>query len=249
MNIDGDYLDGAIAGPGNSGPLLPDGTFVEVQGSTAVYRIAGGAPLMIGSWDPFGGPQPVAVLTPSQFGSLARVPADRTFLVTSTGAIYRIAGGSPILVSNWSVFGGVKPYVTIDEWDIDNITNPAAHLNAKPADGTVVEGLPSDTFWGFTGGNRGPLSPTSGAIAVDDAGLNSYVRVAELIGSAWCIVPGVRHMTISKARGALRQGHCRLGSIRRPRHVKKHHILRVKSQSSARGTRHRAGYVVNLTVS
>jgi hypothetical protein len=248
MNIDGDYLDGATAASGGGGQLVPDGTFVQVAGSTDVYRIAGGAPLFVSSWNEFGGPQPVAVLTQQQFDSLNPVPADRTFLTTTTGAIYRIAGGAPIPVSSWSVFGGVRPAVTIDQWDIDNIINPVAHMNIKPADGTVVEGLPSQTYWGFSAGTRGRLSPTSGAITVDDAGLGTYVQVAVLSGSLWCAVPGLRHLTIRKAAGALRRAHCRLGTIHRPRHVARHHILRVKTQSAARGTRHRASFVVNLTV-
>jgi hypothetical protein len=247
MNIDGDYLDGATAGEGG-GPLLPDGTFVQVAGTTPIYRVAGGAPLPISTWDPFGGPQPVAVLTQQQFDSLPHVPADGTFLTTTTGAIYRVAGGSPILVSSWSLFGGVRPSVTIDQSDIDNITNPASHLNPKPADGTVVEGLPSQTYWGFSGGNRGILSPTPGAITVDDAGLGSYVQVAVLSGSAWCIVPGVRHLRLNMAVAALRRAHCRVGTVHRPRHVGRRHVLRVRAQSAARGTRHRAMYAVSLTV-
>jgi hypothetical protein len=248
MNIDGDYLDGATAGVGGGGPLLPDGTFVQVAGTTPIYRIAGGAPLMTSGWDPFGGPQPVAVLSQQQFDSLNHVPSDRTFLLTTTGAIYRIAGGSPILVGSWSLFGGARPFVTIDQWDIDNITNPSAHLNAKPADGTVVQGLPSHSYWGFTAGNRGRLSPTTGAITVDDAGLGSYAQVAVLTGSAWCVVPGLRHMPLSKAAGALRRAHCRVGTVHSPRRVRPRHVLRVKSQSAARGTRHRAMYAVSLTV-
>ena len=247
MNIDGDYLDGATAGEGG-GPLLPDGTFVQVAGTTAIYRIAGGAPLAVSTWDPFGGPQPVAVLTQQQFDSLSHVPADRTFLTTTTGAIYRVAGGSPILVSSWSLFGGVRPSVTIDQWDIDNITDPTAHLSPKPVDGTVVEGLPSHSFWGFSGGNRGSLSPSPGAITVDDAGLNSYVQVAVLSGSAWCVVPGVRHMPLGRAVAALRRAHCRVGAVHRPLHVARRHVLRVRAQSAARGTRHRAMYAVSLTV-
>ncbi len=247
MNIDGDYLDGATAGVGG-GALLPDGTFVQVAGTGPIYRIAGGAPLMVSSWDVFGGPQPVAVLTQQQFASLGHAPADRTFLTTTTGAVYRVAGGSPILVSNWSLFGGVRPSITIDQWDIDNITNPAAHLKAKPADGTVVEGLPSHTYWGFSGGNRGQLSPTPGAITVDDAGLNPYVQVAVLSGSAWCVVPGLRHMPLNKALAGLRRAHCRVGAVHRPRRVARRHVLRVRAQSAAPGTRHRALYAVSLTV-
>jgi Domain of unknown function (DUF1906) len=247
INIDGDYLDGATAGKGG-GLLVPDGTFVQVAGSNSIYRIAGGAPLFVSSWDPFGGPQPVAVLTPQQFASLNHVPADRTFLTTPSGASYRVAGGAPILVTNWALFGGTHPAVLVDEWDIDNISDPLAHLNAKPIDGTIVEGLPSHVFWGFSAGNRGRISPSSGAIAVDEAGLNPFVQVAELTGSAWCIVPRLRHMTISRAAATLRRAHCRLGSIRRPARVRRRHVLRVKSQSSAKGTSHPAMYAVNVTV-
>lgn len=249
MNIDGDYLDGATAGSGATAQLVPDGTFVQVVGQPSIYRIAGGAPTFVSSWDPFGGPQPVAVLSQQQFDSLNPVPADRTFLVSTSGAIYRVAGGSPILVGSWSVFGGVRPSVTIDQWNIDNIFNPLSHLRAKPVDGTVVEGLPSQSYWGFSAGNRGSLSPTSGAIAVDDAGLGSYVQVAVLSGSAWCVAPGVRHMTLRNAAGALRRAHCRVGSVRRPLHVARRHILRVRTQSAARGTRHRVGFAVSLTLS
>jgi Domain of unknown function (DUF1906) len=248
INIDGDYLDGATAGAGGS-QLVPDGTFVQPQGSTSIYRIAGGAPLLVSSWDPFGGPQPVAVLTQSQFSSLPRVPRDRTFLTTPSGAAYRIAGGSPVPVTDWSVFGGMRPAVLIDQWDIDNITDPAAHLNAKPADGTIVEGLPSGLYWGFSAGNRGRVSRTSGAIAVNDGGLGAFVQVAALTGSAWCVVPGLRHMTISRAAGTLRRAHCRLGRIRRPRRVRRHHVLRVKSQSVPRGSRYRATFAVGVTLS
>jgi hypothetical protein len=221
---------------------------VQIAGSDAIYEVAGGAPLFVSSWDPFGGPQPVAVLTPQQFASLNHVPADRTFLTMPNGTVYRMAGGAPIVVGNWSLFGGVRPAVLIDPWNIDNISSPLSHLDAKPVDGTIVEGLPSHRFWGFSGGNRGLISPSSGAIAVDDAGLNTFVQVAELTGSAWCVVPALRHLTLGRAAGALRRAHCRLGAVRRPRRVRRGHALRVKAQSAAKGTSHRAMYAVNVTV-
>jgi hypothetical protein len=228
--------------------LVPDGTFVQVAGSSSIYRVAGGAPLLVSSWDPFGGPQPVAVLTAQQFASLNHVPTNGTFLTTPSGVAYRVAGGAPILVSDWSLFGGARRAVLIDQWNLDNTSNPLSHLNAKPADGTIVEGLPSHQFWGFSAGDRGRISPTSGAITVDDAGLGTFVQVAELTGSAWCVVPSLRHLTIGGAAGALRRAHCRLGSIRGPRRVRRHHKLRVKAQSARKGTSHPAMYAVNVTV-
>ena len=79
LNIDGDYVDGATAGfgtVGGTGAPVPDGTFVTVAGSTAFYRIVGGAPLPVTDWGPFGGPQPVQTLSAAQFVALSPTPAD-----------------------------------------------------------------------------------------------------------------------------------------------------------------------------
>src|SRR5664280_2013964 len=51
----------------------------------------------------------------------AHLPADGTFVSTSPrGEVYRIAGGAPLYVSNWAVFGGAQPTTTVDAGDIDN---------------------------------------------------------------------------------------------------------------------------------
>ena len=99
LDIDSDYVDGATADTGGAAPasVVPDGTFVQVTGSTEVYRIAGGAPLLVNDWTPFGGPQPVQQITQIEFDQLRSFPADGTFLSESaTGPTYRVAGGSPI---------------------------------------------------------------------------------------------------------------------------------------------------------
>ena len=90
---------------------------------------------------------------------------------TATGCVYRVAGGAPIAVSAWSVFGGVQPYVTVDQWCLDNMGDSHAHLSPSPADGTLVEGLPSQTYWSFRGGRRSAAAAAAGAVQVDDAGL------------------------------------------------------------------------------
>ena len=79
LNIDSDYVDGATADTGGATtatPVVPDGTFVQVAGSTDVYRVAGGAPLLVTSWAPYGGPQPVTTLSAAQFAQLRAYPAD-----------------------------------------------------------------------------------------------------------------------------------------------------------------------------
>ena len=146
LNIDGDYVDGAVA---TAGSIIPDGTFVELAGSTAVYEIAGGAPLPVTSWAPFGGPQTVKPLTATQFAQLAAVPLDGTFLRTPAGAGYRVAGGAPFPITDWQLFGGQPQGVTIDPADIGLAGSAGAHLLRTPLPGTVVEGLPSDMFWRF----------------------------------------------------------------------------------------------------
>lgn len=248
INIDNDYLGGATA---DTSSPIPDNTFVQVAGSPNVYRIAGGAPLYVSSWSPFGGPQPVDLLSPRSFSQLPRYPANGTFLTTTTGLVYRIAGGAPILVTAWALFGAVQPSVTVDEWDLQNISNPLAHLRAAPLNGTIVEGLPSHTFWSFNGGTRTPARANAAAVGVDDQGL---VAFAELLGdvtpftemAARCVVPRLRHLTLVRARASLRRAHCRVGKVRRPLRWPPHHPLRVFAQSARPHSKHRINYRVNL---
>jgi hypothetical protein len=251
INIDGDYLNGAAA---SGGVLIPDGTFVQPSGTEAVYRIAGGAPLLVSSWDGFGGPQPVSVVPPSVFAALNPYPADRTFLTTAAGRIFRMAGGAALPVSSWSVFGTVEPSITIDEWDVENTSNPLAHLRPQPAAGTVVEGLPSGTFWRFTATGRVPVSATATAIPVDDTALTPFTVLPATTGGGGvggtlsCIVPTLRHLTIRQAGAALKRSHCRLGKVSRPLHPARHHTLHVTRQSSKAASTHPAGYAVGVTV-
>ena len=166
-----------------------NGTFLN-SSTGAVYRVAGGAPLFVSNWNAVGGPQPYVTVdqwdlenTSNPAAHLNSVPSDGTFLNTSTGHVYRIAGGAPFAVSSWNVFGAEQAYTTVDEWDLEHITNPAAHLNEAPANGTIVEGLPSDTYWSFTSGLRSPIAAISGATTVDDVGLAAYPQLPSGAGT------------------------------------------------------------------
>ncbi|MDQ6745043.1 MAG: DUF1906 domain-containing protein, partial [Actinomycetota bacterium] len=246
INIDGDYLDGAAASAGaRTISPFPDGTFVRVPGTYPVYRIAGGAPLHVSGWAPFGAPQPVTTISPDQFNSLSPFPADGTFLVTTTGKIFRVAGGAALPVSSWGVFGGIQPSVTIDQWDIDNVLDPAAHLRVQPVAGTVVQGLPSRTFWQFVaGGRRVPIVPGPTAVTVEDLALTPYA----VAPSPRCLVPRLRYLTVAAARRALVRAHCQLGRVRRPRYVSRLHVLRVLHQTPAARVRHSVGWRVGVWV-
>ena len=178
LDVDTDYLDGATAtaGVGTVGvAALPDGTFVSYQGKT--YRLAGGAPLYVHSWSPFGRPQPTIALAPAQWQALNAVPANGTFIrATGTGKVYRIAGGAPVFVSSWSAYGGPQPAVVVDRWNILNISSPLSHLDLDPANGTIVEGLPSAHYWVFSGGWRAQTAASSTAVGVSDAGLTPFLE-------------------------------------------------------------------------
>ncbi len=125
--------------PAGRGNPLADGTFVRVTGTAAVYRIVGGAPVRVSSWASFGSTNPVAVVDAPQFARLRPVPADGTYLKdSSTGAMYRTAGGSPLQISKadaptmpgW----GASPVWTVDHWALVQ----GDHLLPVPADRTQV---------------------------------------------------------------------------------------------------------------
>ena len=254
LDIDSDYVNGATA---DTSSPIPDGTFIQVTGTTAVYEVAGGAPLLVSAWTPFGAAQPVDFISPGTFAQLAPYPANGTFLTAAGGASYRMAGGVAFEVDNPALFPGLLPGVTVDPWNLSNIGNPASRLLAAPINGTVVEGLPSGAYWCFSGGYRTALSVTPGAVAVDDQALTPFAQVSQpgmpgcstpvpQKAAPQCVVPRLKHMGLKRARGELRRALCRVGKVRRPRRWGRHHLLRVFGQSVRPQSKRPAGSKVNL---
>ena len=150
-----DMTPAAIAGL----PYFPaDGTFVSAQPSGQVFRIVGGAPVYVGSWDTYGGPQPVITIGDDDVGNagaaspwshLRYYPVDGTFISAQpTGQVFRIAGGAPIYVGSWDIYGGPQPVVTVSDGDVRNAGavdagNPWSHLRYYPVDGTFLSAHPS----------------------------------------------------------------------------------------------------------
>jgi len=135
LDIDSDFVDGATAGTAGFPP--PDGAFVSYQGKA--YRIAGGAPLYVSGWAAVGGSHPSLALTTLQWRELRAVPSDGTLLESvATGKVYEVAGGAPLYVSKLAALGSARTVVGVDQWDLTNLTNAAAHLRPVPADGTFV---------------------------------------------------------------------------------------------------------------
>jgi hypothetical protein len=251
INIDGDYLNGDTATAGNTSPF-PDGTFVEVSGDPNNYRIAGGAAMLVPSWASYGGPQPVQMITAQQFSQMAPYPRNGTFLNDTNNVNYRVAGGTAFRIGTWSIYGGPQPTVTIDAFDIQIIGNPLVHLAPAPVNGTIVEGLPSRTYWSFTSGRRSKVAATPAAVGVDDRALNAF-PVAPVSGGVGshktapsCVAPQLKHLSLVGARAALRRAHCRLGTVRRPRHWSRYHLLRVFGQSTRAHGKHASGFRINI---
>jgi hypothetical protein len=296
INIDSDYVD---AGAASGALLFPNGTFVQVSGTTSYWEIAGGAPLLVNDWSAVGGAQPYTVITQQQFDALGPVPTDGTVFDTDTGAVYivaggapmwvtstsvfnpppvpflvdewnvdnagnplshlnlvpangtfltttvgqnyRVVGGAPIAVTDWSVFGGVKPSVVIDPWDITDIFSPLAHLEYRPAVGSVVQGLPSGAYWRFGPKNRYLIAPSPGAVRVDDHGLVPFSAIP-------CRVPNLAHQTLAQVKTALVTADCHLGKVHKHLVTRRRHLLRVVRQVPKARTKHIAYYTVGITL-
>ena len=131
--VDQVAIDGAGSGPAPFSHLLnvpADGTFIQGQQRGEVYRVAGGAPIYVSSWAPFGGEQPFTVVDqvaidgagsgPAPFSHLLNVPADGTFIQgAQTGRVYQVEGGKPVYVPSWAPFGGEQPFTVVDQAAID----------------------------------------------------------------------------------------------------------------------------------
>ncbi|MDQ2756563.1 MAG: CHAP domain-containing protein [Actinomycetota bacterium] len=126
-------------------PLTPrDGTFIKGTDGV-VFRVIGGAPLVVSSWAPFGGTQATVTVDSASilragsdgyFRHLLAVPRDGTFVTnTATGTVYRVAGGAPLRVSTWAAFPSGQTTWAADPYEFTHYT----HLRATPVD-TFIKG-------------------------------------------------------------------------------------------------------------
>ncbi len=182
-------------------PYPTDGTFVVTSGNGAVYRIAGGAPVYVSSWTPFGGSKPAVLIdaaavaragSGSYFNHLRVLPLDGTFLSTSGGGgVFRVVGGAPVYLSSWAPFGGAKATVAVDPAALSRAGAGSYynHLRSVPADGTFVVGAAGAVFrvaggapiyvssWKPFGGSKPSLAIDPAAIVhAGGAGAWSHLR-------------------------------------------------------------------------
>ncbi len=106
----------------------------------------------------------------SEYSTIANGTFVRVADGTKAGLIARAAGGALL---------GLTSCVSLEECpgQVNVAENAFTYYTAEhpqPANGTLVEGVPSDTYWLFTNGEREPASAGAGAVAIDDGGLAFY---------------------------------------------------------------------------
>lgn len=176
-------IQASVVGATATPPAPPkNGEFVRSSLAIGNYRIAGGAPILVTSWSGFGGPKPITTITAAQWRALETVPIDGTFLRSTTGQLYRVAGGAPLYVSSAKLFSGSNQAVTVDAQAIAQAGQTVAlsHLKTYPVDGSflrttagidfkVVSGTPTYIGgWARFGGTK--PTTTIDASAVEHAG-------------------------------------------------------------------------------
>src|SRR5450631_3199615 len=139
-------------GPWNHVAYRPaDGTFVIGAKRGGVYRFAGGAPLYVSTWTPFGGPKPTVVVdqraldsargASGAFSHALLAPADGTFVTgVPSGRVFRVSSGVATWVLSWTPFGGRKPTVMVSDADLyyAGAPNPWQYLIRATPDWTLM---------------------------------------------------------------------------------------------------------------
>jgi len=141
---------------------FPDGSFIRDTSNGFVYRIAGGAPVFITTWVPFGGPKSAAAVSPAEIAATRTYPADGTF-VRWAGNVYVMAGGAPVHITSWAPYGRVSQPIDLDPAAADRAGSGGQynHLRSYPADGTLLLDLGVKVIYEVAGG--APLRQSSWA--------------------------------------------------------------------------------------
>jgi surface antigen len=151
------------------------------------YVIAGGAPLYVSSWSAYGlSSAPSSIVNVDSwnlyhYGNpldvLHAVPSNGTYLDAYTASqqvgMYVVAGGAALPLSDCSILGGCAGSISIDDWDVQNAGKSQSGLNTIPANGALVEGLPSGNYWEFKFGGLLATSPST-AVQIDDSSLSAF---------------------------------------------------------------------------
>jgi len=157
--------------------------------------------LWVTSWSHVGGRQPVRLVSLAQLRSLRSAPVDGTFLVDRTdGHAYRVVGGAPVVLTSWAPFGGVRKYVTVDDWDIAHAgaCGGFCRLSTVPRDGTFLSAAETGHVYVVAGGAPVYVSTwTTFGGAQPVVGVNQATVDRAGQGTYW------NHLTFTPADGTL----------------------------------------------
>lgn len=148
--------------------LPTEGSFLRTSTTGRVFIVAGGAPVYVSTLAPWGG---ASAITFSNVGEqtvdnagaaglsgawqhLRATPAEGTFLIgRSSGAVHRVAGGSPQWVDAWGPFGGRQSTSAVDDAALTNAGSGGDwdRLRAYPAPGTVLRAAGTDRLYRVAG--------------------------------------------------------------------------------------------------
>jgi cell wall-associated NlpC family hydrolase len=159
---------------------IENGTFVRIADGTSnglIGRAAGGVLIGFASCEAIEGCSSAVNIDEDAwnwYASQHQTVENGTFVRVgngpSEGLVTRAAGGALIGLTTCAALEGCPAAVNVDETGFRLYT--AAH--PVPANGTLVEGVPSDTYWLFTNGEREPAAAGASAVAIDDGGLAFY---------------------------------------------------------------------------
>lgn len=170
-----------------------DGTLLNDLGGGHIYRVVGGAPVIMTSWAPVGGHQPSVQVDGWDIANagvcggychLSQSPRDGTIVrAVETGEVYVIAGGAPIYVSSWSSFGGAQPYVNISQAAVQNAGTGIVydHLTFTPADATVISDGNTGQLYVVTAGH--PQLAPPGSVGATGFTLVDHAAIANAGGA------------------------------------------------------------------
>ncbi|KRE55314.1 CHAP domain-containing protein [Phycicoccus sp. Soil748] len=176
---------------------LAEGTFLRGAQRNEVYRVIGGAPVYVYTWAAFGGTQATTKVDQyaidkagmgGHWNHLRSRPTEGTLIRGGQrGEVYKVAGGAPVIVTDWDNVGGKRTSMTVDQYAIDKAGSATRynHLSFRPVDGSYVRGYTTKKVYLMKGGIAhyvyswdqvgGTVQPTTlvDQVAVDKAGTSS----------------------------------------------------------------------------
>ena len=188
-------------------PARPvDGRFIRGAQRGEVFRIVGGAPVIVTTWSIYGGTQPTTTVdqnaidkagTGGKWNHLRNRPAEGTIVRgIQRKEVYRIAGGAPVFVHAWENIGGYRAQVLVDQLAIDRAGSGGKynHLAFRPLDGSYVKAVSTGTVYAMKGGVAHALTswtqvggpkPTIGVdhVAIAKAGVTSPIKWTHVKGT------------------------------------------------------------------